>query len=158
MKPFDFTIYRLVSGSAAPAPASLDIGGTDDLNLVDFYPKERLGGGAVTFRWSQDTSSLLMRVPPKSRELVLRLSGGRPPGVTLARVTISVNGVEIGQGEPTNSFGDHVFPIPPAIAATASAGDTANIEIRSSTWIPQTVMGGSDTRALGVMVDQAEIR
>ena len=61
-KPFDFTIYKLVQTESTPPPQSLDIGGTDDLHLVDFYPKERLGGGNLTFRWSQDSSYLLMRV------------------------------------------------------------------------------------------------
>ena len=36
MKPFDFTIYRLVQTGSTPPPQSLDIGGTDDLHLVDF--------------------------------------------------------------------------------------------------------------------------
>jgi hypothetical protein len=48
-KPFDFTIYKLVQTGLTPPPQSLDIGGTDDLHLVDFYPKERLGGGNLTF-------------------------------------------------------------------------------------------------------------
>ena len=69
-KPFDFTIYKLVQTGLTPPPHSLDIGGTDDLHLVDFYPKERLGGGNLTFRWSQDTSFLLMSVPPQSHEVV----------------------------------------------------------------------------------------
>jgi hypothetical protein len=158
MKPFDFTIYRLVKASSTQAPESLDVGGTDDLHLIDFYPKERLGGGPVTFRWSQDTSTLLMRMPPQSRELVLRLSGGRPRGVPPAQVTILVDGTEIGRAGPSNDFREHVFAIPAALAAAAGASDTARIEIRSTTWSPRSVAGGSDTRALGVMVDRAEIR
>ena len=91
-KPFDFTIYRLVETAMTPPPQSLDIGGTDDLHLVDFYPKERLRGGDLTFRWTQDTSYLLMSVPPNSREVALRLSGGRPRGVPLPRVTVYLEG------------------------------------------------------------------
>ena len=98
-KPFDFTIYRLVQTGLTPPPQSLDIGGTDDLHLVDFYPKERLGGGDLTFRWSQDTSYLLMSVPPESREVALRLSGGRPRGVPLPRVTVYLEGEELGSVE-----------------------------------------------------------
>lgn len=158
MKPFDFTIYKLVTTGSTRAPESLDIGGTDDLHLIDFYPKERLGGGPVTFRWSQHSSFLLMHVPSQSRELVLRLSGGRPRGVPTAQVTILVDGEEIGRAEPSNDFREHVFPIPTALAAAAGSSDVARIEIRSSTWTPRTVAGGSDIRALGVMVDQAEIR
>jgi hypothetical protein len=158
MKPFDFTIYKLVTAGSTRAPESLDVGGTDDLHLLDFHPKERLGGGPVTFRWSQDSSVLLMHVAPQSREFVLRLSGGRPRGVAPAQVTILVNGEEIGRVEPSNDFREHAFPIPAALAAAAGASDTARIEIRSSTWTPRAVGGGSDIRALGVMVDRAEIR
>ena len=63
LKPFDFTIYKLVESSPMTAPHSLDVGGADDLYLIDFHPKERPGGGELTFRWTQDTSYLLMGVP-----------------------------------------------------------------------------------------------
>jgi hypothetical protein len=158
-KPFDFTIYRLVQTGLTPPPHSLDIGGTDDLHLVDFYPKERLGGGSLTFRWSQDTSYLLMSVPPKSREVALRLSGGRPRGVPLPRVTVYLENEELSSVELTNEFRDYVFPIPAETASTlAQRQDGVQLRIQSSTWVPRTVLGGSDTRALGVMIDQAEIR
>lgn len=158
-KPFDFTIYKLVKTSLTPPPQSLDIGGTDDLHLVDFYPKERLGGGNLTFRWSQDTSYLLMSVPPQSREVALRLSGGRPRGVPPPRVTVSIDGQELSSAELTNEFRDYVFPIPPdTVSTVARRADGVQIRIDSSTWIPRTILGGSDTRALGVMIDRAEIR
>ena len=158
-KPFDFTIYRLVQTELTPPPHSLDIGGTDDLHLVDFYPKERLGGGNLTFRWSQDTSYLLMSVPAGSREVALRLSGGRPRGVPLPRVTVYLEGEELNSVELTNEFRDYVFPIPAATASSlAGRPDGIQIRIQSSTWIPRTILGGSDTRALGVMIDRAEIR
>ena len=159
MKPFDFTIYRLVSTGAAPAPQSLDIGGTDDLHLVDFHPKERLGGGDVTFRWSQDRSYLLMGITPQSRAVALRLSGGRPRGVPPPHVDVLIDGEALGNAEPANEFREYAFPIPEALAARAAGGGRpSQIEIRSSTWIPRAVFGGPDTRALGVMVDRAEIR
>jgi hypothetical protein len=158
-KPFDFTIYRLVETAMTPPPQSLDIGGTDDLHLVDFYPKERLRGGDLTFRWTQDTSYLLMSVPPNSREVALRLSGGRPRGVPLPRVTVYLEDEELSSVELTNEFRDYVFPIPAAIASSlARRQDAVQIRIQSSTWIPRTILGGSDTRALGVMLDRAEIR
>ena len=158
MKPFDFTIYRLLR-TESTAPQSLDIGGTDDLNLVAFHPKERLGGGDLTFRWTQDTSYLIMRVDSGSRELALRLSAGRPRGVPPPQVTVHVGGLEIGSVQPTNEFREYVFPIPPGVASSlTTAGAGSQIEIHSSTWVPQSTTGGSDTRALGVMIDTAEIR
>jgi hypothetical protein len=158
-KPFDFTIYRLVQTGMTPPPQSLDIGGTDDLHLVDFYPKERLRGGDLTFRWTQDVSYLLMSVPPNSREVALRLSGGRPRGVPLPRVTVYLGDEELSSVELTNEFRDYVFPIPAATASNLTGRqDAVQIRIQSSTWIPRTILGGSDTRALGVMLDRAEIR
>jgi len=158
-KPFDFTIYRLVETALTPPPQSLDIGGTDDLHLVDFHPKERLRGGDLTFRWTQDTSYLLMSVPPNSREVALSLSGGRPRGVPLPRVTVYLEDEELGSVELTNEFRDYVFPIPAATASSlAQRQDAVQIRIHSSTWIPRTILGGPDTRALGVMIDRAEIR
>ena len=158
-KPFDFTIYKLVQRGLTPPPHSLDIGGTDDLHLVDFYPKERLGGGNLTFRWSQDTSYLLMSVPPDGREVALRLNGGRPRGMPLARVTVYLEGEELSSAELTNEFRDYVFPIPAATASSlARRQDGVQIRIQSSTWIPRAILGGSDTRALGAMIDRAEIR
>jgi len=158
-KPFDFTIYRLVQTGLTPPPHSLDIGGTDDLHLVDFYPKERLGGGNLTFRWTQDTSYLLMSVPPQSHEVALRLSGGRPRDVPLPRVTVYLENEELSSVELTNEFRDYVFPIPAATASNLSQRqDGVQVRILSSTWVPRTILGGSDTRALGVMIDRAEIR
>ena len=56
-------------------------------------------------------------------------------------------------------FRDYVFPIPAATASTlAERQDGVQVRIQSSTWVPRTVLGGSDTRALGVMIDRAEIR
>ena len=159
MKPFDFTIYKLVQTGLTPPPQSLDIGGTDDLHLLDFYPKERLGGGDLTFRWSQDTSYLLMSVRPDSREVALRLNGGRPRGVPLPRVTVYLEGEELSSAQLSNEFRDYVFPIPPETASRlAQRQDGVQVHIQSSTWVPQAILGGSDTRALGVMVDKAEIR
>ena len=137
-KPFDFTIYKLVQTGLTPPPHSLDIGGTDDLHLVDFYPKERLGGGNLTFRWSQDTSYLLMSVPPQSREVALRLNGGRPRGVALARVTVYLENEELSSVELTNEFRDYVFPIPAATASNlAQRQDGVQVRIQSSTWVPR---------------------
>jgi hypothetical protein len=100
-----------------------------------------------------------MSVPPKSREVALRLSGGRPRGVPPPRVTVSIDGEELSSAELTNEFRDYVFPIPPEdVPAFSRRVDGVQIRIQSSTWVPRAVLGGSDTRALGVMIDRAEIR
>jgi hypothetical protein len=104
-------------------------------------------------------SYLLMSVPPNSREVALRLSGGRPRGVPLPQVTVYLGDEELSSVELTNEFRDYVFPIPPETASSfAGRQDAVQIRIQSSTWIPRTILGGTDTRALGVMIDRAEIR
>jgi hypothetical protein len=159
LKPFDFTIYKLVESSSTAAPRELDIGGADDLYLVGFQPKERLGGGDLTFRWSQDVSYLLMRVGPGSQSIVLRLQSGRPPGAPIPTVSVSLDGQRLGTAEPTREFREYAFPIPGAVASElARRAGPAEIRIDSSTWTPRDVIGGTDSRALGVMVDRAEIR
>lgn len=159
LKPFDFTIYRLVESSSTTAPHALDIGGADDLYLIDFHPKERLAGGNLTFRWTQDTSYLLMGVPAGHRELILRLSNGRPRGVAPPRVSVSLEGHEVGSVEPTTEWRDYAFPIPGHLAGElAQHIGPSEIRIQSSTWTPSDIGAGSDNRALGVMIDRAEIR
>jgi hypothetical protein len=74
-------------------------------------------------------------------------------------VTVSLEGKELGSVEVTNEFRDYVFPIPAAMASgLAQREDGVQVQIQSSTWTPRAVLGGSDTRALGVMMDKAEIR
>jgi hypothetical protein len=158
-KPFDFTIYRLVEAPSTPPPQSLDIGGADDLSVLDFHPKERLGGGRVTFRWTQDSSYLVMGIRPQNREVVLRLSSGRPRGAAGPDVSVSIDGRLLGNAAVTSDFHDYVFPIPRDFAMELAKRDGApQIRIQSPTWSPSLAMGGTDNRALGVMLDRAEIR
>jgi hypothetical protein len=158
-KPFDFTTYRIIESRSTSAPTSLDIGGADDLQVIDFFPKERLGGGAVNFRWTQDRSYLRLAVNSHSRDLILRLSSGRAPGVPPGKITVSIGSHELGAAEPTAEFKDYLFRLPdPAVADLALHDGLAEFELRSTTWSPHDVSNGRDVRHLGVMVDRAEIR
>jgi hypothetical protein len=158
-KPFDFTIYQLVRGDRQAAPSTLDLGGADDLYLVDFYPKERLGSGPLTFRWTQGVSHLLMDVGAESRQVILTLQSGRPQGLGSPRVTVYLGGRELGTVVAGSGFREYPFPIPDDLAATLASQDGPDdIRIESTTWIPRDTGGGADNRALGVMVDSAQIR
>jgi hypothetical protein len=66
---------------------------------------------------------------------------------------------EIGSAEPDGQLRDHRFSIAPELAADL-AGKHQSVEVRleSTTWTPRDVIGGADDRALGVMIDRAEIR
>jgi hypothetical protein len=157
-KPFDFTIYRLAHSPTLELPTTLDIGGADDLYLVDFHPKERLGGGTLTFRWTGASSYLLMGVKAESRELVLRLSSGRPErNAASPTVSVYLAGQKLGTATPTREFQEYTFAIPNGTERAPSDG-VSEIRIDSTTWTPREVLGGNDDRRLGVMIDSAEVR
>ena len=161
MKPFAFTIYRFVDSPAVPGPFRTDVGEADDLQLVQFHGKERTSDGKVTYRWTQDVSYFSVpHVEARNREIVLRLSsGGRPSRLTPARVTVYLDNHELGTAEPVDAFEDYSFPIPPELAKQMEARRAASeLRLNSSLWIPRNAVGGIDTRALGVMVDRAEMR
>jgi hypothetical protein len=72
---------------------------------------------------------------------------------------VYLDGEELSTAELTNDFRDYVFPIRPSMASSlAQRQEGVQVRIQSSTWIPRAILGGSDTRALGVMIDKAEIR
>jgi hypothetical protein len=95
-----------------------------------------------------------MGIQAGSRELTLRLSNGRPRGVAPPRVSVYLEGHELGSVEATTEWRDYAFPIPGNLAGElAQHKGPSEIRIQSSTWTPD----GSDNRSLGVMVDRAEI-
>ena len=59
-KPFDLTVYRFIDGSGDEDAFRMDVGASDDLHVVRFHGKERLGGD-LTFRWTRDRSYLWFR-------------------------------------------------------------------------------------------------
>jgi hypothetical protein len=161
MKPLDLTVYQFVDqGRNAEGAFQIDVGGADDLNLVGFHGKERLQQEGVTFRWTSDQSYFLVpAVKAGNRELVLRMSSGRPRHIASARVTVFLADRPIGTAETDGQFRDHVFTLPPGLAAElAGAQKPVEVRIESTTWTPRDVIGGIDNRMLGVMVDRVEIR
>jgi hypothetical protein len=97
LKPFDFTIYRIVKSDADATAYSLDVGGADDLHLLDFQPKERLGGRGLTFRWTKTRSQLLLGVKDSSRDLVLSPQQ-RVPVRPSSRALVRVGNHELRDG------------------------------------------------------------
>jgi hypothetical protein len=161
MVPFDLAIYRFVDGGENDEGAlRIDVGAEDDLNLVRFHAKERLDREGVTFRWTRDRSYVsIPTIKPGDRELVLRMSGGRPRQIAPARVAVFLADRPIGTSEPDGQFRDHAFTLPAGLAAElAQTRRAAEVRIESTTWTPRDILGGTDDRALGVMVDRVEIR
>jgi hypothetical protein len=161
LKPFDLTIYRFVdAGEQEDGAFRIDVGQDDDLALVRFHAKERMAGSGVTFRWTRDRSYFSVpAIKAGDRELVLRMSGGRPRQTAPARVAVFLADRQIGSAEPDGEFRDHVFTLPPGLAADLAGTHRATeVRIESTTWTPRDVFGGTDDRQLGVMIDRAEIR
>ena len=118
-KPFDFTMYRFVDGASDEDAFRIDVGRADDLHVVRFHGKERLGRRPEL---SMDAGSILFcRCRTSRRQIVnwsLRMSNGRRPGKTVpARVTVFLAEREIGTANPDEQFRDYAFSIPSDLAA-----------------------------------------
>ncbi|RPI49946.1 MAG: hypothetical protein EHM55_22590 [Acidobacteria bacterium] len=160
MKPFDLTVYRFVDGTTDEGAFRIDVGGPDDLQVVRFHAKERTGTEQTTFRWTRDHSFFSVpNLKASDRELVLRMSGGRPQKAPPARVTVFLGETPIGTASPDAQFRDYTFAIPLELAdELARKRGAVEARVESTTWTPREVLGGGDDRMLGVMIDRAEIR
>jgi hypothetical protein len=160
-KEFDFGIYELTRPDPATAsqPFDLDVGFQDDLNVVRFHAKQETDGH--TYRWSRDPSYIgVTNIRATSREVVLWLSnGGRPEAAGLADVTVSLDNQSLGTLHVTDGFKLYTLAIPPALAESIAArGQPVQLKLACPVWIPQLVLGSSDDRDLGVMVDRVAIK
>jgi hypothetical protein len=160
-KEFDYSLYELTLPAAGSArlPFDLDVGINDDLHVVRFHAKELTEGRS--FRWSRARSLVsVTNVRADSRALVLWMSdGGRPPAVDRAEVTIALDNVVLGTVRVDTGFKPYSVPITPALAERLSGLDrTIELTITTSAWKPETVLGTSDDRELGVMVDRITVK
>jgi hypothetical protein len=56
-------------------------------------------------------------------------------------------------------FKEYAIPIPADVAAAAAAtGEPVRLTLRTATWNPREILGTSDDRELGVMVDRVAVR
>jgi hypothetical protein len=160
-KEFDYSLYELTrpDADAARRPFDLDVGVNDDLHVVRFHAKEETEGRS--FRWSRARSLISVTgVRPDSRELVVWMSdGGRPPAVDRAEVTIALDHDVLGAVRVDTGFKPYALPIPPAVAARLSSkGGAIELSLATTVWKPDVVLGTSDPRELGVMVDRVAIK
>jgi hypothetical protein len=160
-KEFDFSIYRFVDPPAVAAgTVALDVGVNDDVNVLRFHAKETHANG-TTFRWSRDVSYInLQGITAASHELVLVMDDGRRPvQVPRATVQVSINDQPIGSVQVGPDFKPYAVAIPPALAAAAGAsGAPVRVKLVTNTWQPKAVVGVTDARDLGVMVDRVDVR
>jgi hypothetical protein len=170
-KEFDYSLYEFVPPlPGVPAATEIDVGTEDDLHVLRFHAKETTSGRS--FRWSRDVSYVSLSALPEScREVALWMDdGGRPAAVPRAQVTVSLQlGYEAGKPPSvdrvlgtvavTSGFKPYVVPVSPDLAALAAAnGEPVRLKLTTSVWVPQQVLGTSDDRDLGVMVDRVAVR
>jgi hypothetical protein len=157
LKKFNLNLYELRSGGHAPPVLDLDIGGFDDAWVLRVFARQEQDG--VSYRWVRDRSFVtLVGVPSTARAIVLRAGdGGRPPAAGAAEVRVFLNDRLVGAVTVRGGFADYRVELPPDVAATAAGRPTAEVRLMCETWTPKTVLGGSDDRELGVMLDRIRI-
>ena len=160
LKQFDFGIYELVPRRATTEPFDLDVGGTDDLHVVNFHGKERLGDGTTNFRWSRPESFVLIPdlAEGMSRLTVWLSAGGRPTALPPPIVGVRLADRQLGTVTVTDEVLPYEFTIAEDNAAEIlSSDELLQVSITSNTWTPSDALGGEDTRELGVMVHRLRI-
>jgi hypothetical protein len=161
-KEFDFGLYKLVPRTPGPAgPIALAIGTGDDLHVVRFHAKELRADWGFPYRWSRDTSYvMLLGMESAAREVTVWMStGGRPPTDAPARVEVSLEERVLGTVTPVDEVRPYTFEIPAAAAASAAAqDDPIRLRVRVPTWNPARTLGAADSRDLGVIVTRVEVR
>jgi hypothetical protein len=161
-KGYDFGLYELLPRKTSDSPGvwfNLDVGSRDDLHVLRFHAKEVASG--ETIRWSQEQSVIAVTtIAPTVREVVLIMSnGGRPPSLPPADVSVLLDGRPLGTARVVDGFHPYTFAVPPDVAASAASREApAQLILRTPTWRPRDVLGGSDDRRLGVMVDRVQVR
>jgi hypothetical protein len=158
-KDFEYTLYAFGPAGAGPAGAGLDIGVSDDLNVIRFHAKEQVDGH--TFRWSQRQSSIIVnRITASDRTVAIWMGdGGRPAAAPPADVTVMIGGQTLGTVRVSGGFKEYTFDLAPDLAsALAAAGEPVRLLLRTTPWNPLKLLGRNDNRDLGVMVDRVAIR
>jgi len=158
-KDFDYSVYELSLDTLRPPGFVLDIGYRDDLNVVRFHAKEETEGRRV--RWTGRQSFIAVPgMTGAEREVRLVMhDGGRPRQAGPAEVEVFLDDTRLGTIAVQPGWTEYVLALPgDVVAMAARSDDPAVLRLLSTTWSPNAFGGGSDTRALGVMIDKVEIR
>lgn len=160
-KEFDITIFELRPALGfTPGPIDIDVGGDDDLNVVNFFAKEQNAEG-VRFRWTKQVSRvLLLGVEAGARQVVVWMSsGGRPAPAPPGEVRVSIDGVELGAVTPADEVRPYRFDLPPELAGQAGTRpDPLSLRLEVSVWNPRGLLGAPDSRDLGVIVTRVQVQ
>lgn len=157
-KDLSYDVYELSLAPQARRGFSLDVGHQDELHVLRFHASETTEGRS--FRWTGPQSFVAVTgLAGSERKLILVMhNGGRPPNAPPAVVEVSFDEVLLGSVEVGHGFRDYELALPEeAVRAAAARADPAQLRLRTVTWNPRELLGSSDHRPLGVMVDRVEI-
>jgi len=159
-KEFEYSIYEFVAPAARSEGAfDLDVGTSDDVHVLRFRAKETSEGR--TFRWTARASAISVpSIAATAREVTLVLSdGGRPAAAPVADVEVFLHNQLLGRIEVDGPFRSYTLQIPPDLASRAAAAtDPVELRLITTQWNPSRVLGTSDDRELGVMLDRVTIK
>jgi hypothetical protein len=157
-----FTLSKAVDledlARRVPKLRTLDVGGSDDLQVAWFHEKE-LEEDGTSFRWSQRTSSIFLpAVGAGSRTIVLRLAGPKEAEAPLHPIEAALDGRPLGTLVPSRAFELYEISIPVEIGERPDAG-YAILTLSTRTWRPSNdIPDASDVRDLGFRLDSVEVR
>jgi hypothetical protein len=157
-----FTLSKAVDleelAERVPKLSTLDVGGSDDLQVAWFHEKE-LEEDGTSFRWSQRMSSIFLpQVGAGTKTVVLRMAGPKESEAPLHPVEVTIDGRPVGTLELGRQFEDFEVPIPPEICERTQATYSI-LTLSTSTWRPANeIPGAADVRDLGLRLDRVEVR
>jgi hypothetical protein len=151
-------LYRISRPAERPGrelPLAIEVGDLDFRWLLRrFYGREWIQD--VSARWTSGRAEIALprlAAGDSSVMLLLRLATHRPPGAAAPVVRLSIDGMPAGSiDRPSAAFAVYQVALDAHLAARLRAG-AATLTIASETFVPAAAGRGSDTRALGVVVD-----
>jgi hypothetical protein len=154
-KKFNLNVYQLQPAGPAQPVLDIDVGGFDDPWVLRMFARQDQDG--ATYRWVRNLSYVTFPgIPATARAIVIRAAdGGRPEAAGPAEVQVFLNDRAVGTVTIRGGFSDHRLALPAGAAADAAARSAPSVvRLVCKTWVPKELLGGSDDRALGIMLDR----
>ena len=154
-KKFNLNLYQLEPAAPARPVLDIDVGGFDDPWLLRMFARQDQDG--ATYRWVRNLSYVtFLGIPATAQAIVIRAAdGGRPEAAGPAEVQVFLNDRAVGTVTVRGGFSDYRLALPSGAAADAAARSAPSVvRLVCKTWVPKDLLGGSDDRALGIMLDR----
>ncbi len=158
-KDLGYSIYQLtLDGPRKDGGFVLDVGYLDEVNVLRFFARELTEGR--TFRWTSEQSFIAVTgLAGTERVLTMVMhDGGRPAKAPPADIEVLFNEISLGTIHVETGFKEYRLSLPAeAVKLAADSPDPVILRLVTKTWNPKDYVGGTDDRALGVMIDRVEI-